>query len=269
VAGSSVAVRVAVRVAAVTALAIGAVWSSQAVAQSTTTVVIPPTTPPSSVTTPGATGLGAVATRAELQAVAAGEGPRAAAARERLANGDFQPGDRIALFVQGEPTLTDTLAVRANQILHLANIPDISVHGVLRSELQDYLKQQLGQYLRNPDIRAVALVRVDVLGPVGRPGFYSAPADELASDVVMQAGGLGQNADLSKTTIRRGDATVLTSDRVQEAFARGETLDQLDVRAGDAIVVGEKTPGGNFLRVLGIVAIVASIGVSVVLITRH
>jgi len=53
------------------------------------------------VTTPGATGLGAVATRAELQAVAAGEGPRAAAARERLANGDFQPGDRIALFVQG------------------------------------------------------------------------------------------------------------------------------------------------------------------------
>jgi protein involved in polysaccharide export with SLBB domain len=263
------AASLAVRVAAVAALLVGSIWPSLAAAQSTTTVVIPPSAPPSSVTTPGATGLGAVATRPELQAVAAGEGPQAASARERLANGDFQPGDRIALFVQGEPTLSDTLAVRANQILHLTNIPDISLHGVLRSELQDYLKQQLGQYLRNPDVRAVALVRVDVLGPVGRPGFYSAPADELASDVVMQAGGLAPNADLTKTTIRRGDALVLSADRVQQAFARGETLDQLDVRAGDAIVVGEKTPGGNFLRVLGIVALVASIGVSVVLITKH
>jgi protein involved in polysaccharide export with SLBB domain len=225
--------------------------------------------PPPPVTSPGTTGLGAVASRSDLQALAAGNGPQAESARERLANGDFQTGDRIAMVVQGEPSLSDTLTVRANQVVHLTNMPDITLHGVLRSELQDYLKQQLGQYLRNPDVRAVSLVRVDVLGPVLRPGFYTAPADELVSDVVMQAGGLSPQADINRTVVRRGEVLVQPALRVQEALARGETLDQLDVRAGDAIVVGERPTGGNFLRVLEVVGAVAGIAVSVVLITRH
>src|SRR5579863_316196 len=228
-----------------------------------------PTTPPPAVTSPGSTGLGAVASRSDLEALAAGNGPQAASARERLANGDFQAGDRIAMVVQGEPTLSDTVTVRANQVIHLTNMPDISLHGVLRSELQDFLRQQLGRYLRNPDVRAVSLVRVDVLGPVLRPGFYTAPADELVSDVVMQAGGLSAQADINKTVVRRGEALVQPASRVQEALARGETLDQLDVRAGDAIVVGERPAGGNLVRVLEVVGAIAGIAVSVVLITRH
>jgi protein involved in polysaccharide export with SLBB domain len=241
-----------------------AAWSPVAVrAQSS------PGTPPPAVTAPGSTGIGTVASRSDLEALAAGNGPQAASARERLANGDFQPGDRIAMVVQGEPTLTDTISVRANQIIHLTNLPDISLHGVLRSELQDFLKQQLGQYLRNPDVRAVSLVRVDVLGPVLRPGFYTAPADELVSDVVMQAGGLAPQADINKTVVRRGEVLVQPAARVQDALARGETLDQLDVRAGDAIVIGERPAGGNFLKVLGIVGAIAGIAVSVVLIARN
>jgi protein involved in polysaccharide export with SLBB domain len=228
-----------------------------------------PTTPPPAVTSPGSTGLGAVASRADLEALAAGNGPQAASARERLANGDFQAGDRIAMVVQGEPTLSDTVTVRANQVVHLTNMPDISLHGVLRSELQDYLKQQLGRYLRNPDVRAVSLVRVDVLGPVLRPGFYTAPADELVSDVVMQAGGLSAQADINKTVVRRGEVLVQPASRVQEALARGETLDQLDVRAGDAIVVGERPAGGNIIRVIEVVGALAGIAVSIALIARH
>jgi protein involved in polysaccharide export with SLBB domain len=249
--------------AVLTASLAAGVWSpATAHAQST------PSTPPA-VTSPGSTGLGAVASRSDLEALAAGNGPQAVSARERLANGDFQAGDRIAMVVQGEPTLTDTVTVRANQIVHLTNMPDISLHGVLRSELQDFLKQQLGQYLRNPDVRAVSLVRVDVLGPVIRPGFYTAPADELVSDVVMQAGGLSPQADINKTVVRRGVVLVQPASRVQEALSRGETLDQLDVRAGDAIVVGERPPNGTFLRVLEVVGAVAAIATSVVLITRH
>jgi protein involved in polysaccharide export with SLBB domain len=244
------------------ALATAVIWPAAARAQSSTT-----SRP--AVTSPGSTGLGVVASRADLEALAAGNGPQAASARERLANGDFQVGDRIAMVVQGEPTLSDTVSVRANQVVHLANMPDISLHGVLRSELQDYLRQQLGRYLRNPDVRAVSLVRVDVLGPVVKPGFYTAPADELVSDVVMQAGGLSAQADINKTVVRRGEVLVQPASRVQEALARGETLDQLDVRAGDAIVVGERPAGGNVIRVIEVVGALAGIAVSIALIARH
>jgi protein involved in polysaccharide export with SLBB domain len=250
------------------ALALAASVAAAGLSPATARAQSTPYSPPA-VTSPGSTGLGAVASRSDLEALAAGNGPQAASARERLANGDFQAGDRIAMVVQGEPTLTDTVTVRANQIVHLTNMPDISLHGVLRSELQDFIKQQLGQYLRNPDVRAVSLVRVDVLGPVLKPGFYTAPADELVSDVVMQAGGLSPQADINKTVVRRGEVLVQPASRVQEALARGETLDQLDVRAGDAIVVGERPPNGAFLRVLEVVGAVAAIATSVVLITRH
>lgn len=259
---ASLARRASVAAALAVAVAASAMLPAASRAQS-------PTTPPPAVTSPGSTGLGAVASRADLEALAAGNGPQSASARERLANGDFRAGDRIAMVVQGEPTLSDTVTVRANQVVHLANMPDISLHGVLRSELQDYLRQQLGRYLRNPDVRAVSLVRVDVLGPVLRPGFYTAPADELVSDVVMQAGGLSAQADINRTVVRRGEVLVQPASRVQEALARGETLDQLDVRAGDAIVVGERPAGGNFIRVLEVVGAIAGIAVSVVLITRH
>jgi hypothetical protein len=56
---------------------------------------------------------------------------------------------------------------------------------------------------------------------------------------------------------------------VQTAIAQGQTIDQLDLRPGDQIIVGEHPPGGNALRVLGIVAAVAGIAVSIALVTRH
>ena len=224
---------------------------------------------PGQTLSPTAAGVGAVTTRADLQALVASGGPQAEDARQRLANGDFHVGDRIALFVQGEPALTDTVAVREGLVLHLTNIPDISLHGVLRSELRTYLTTELGRYLRSPVIRAVPLVRVAVLGPVGRPGFYSAPADELLTDLMMQAGGPTGSADINKTIVRRATVTVKPKEQVQLAMKRGETLDQLDVRPGDEIVVGEKPPSGHVVQIIGVISGLVGVGVGLVLIFRH
>jgi protein involved in polysaccharide export with SLBB domain len=240
-------------------------WVSDLSAQQGTT----DNSTPGQTLSPTAAGVGAVSTRADLQALVAAGGPEGATARQRLADGDFHVGDRIARFVQGEPALTDTVAVREGLVLHLANIPDISLHGVLRSELRTYLTTELGRYLRSPVIRAVPLVRVAVLGPVGRPGFYSAPADELLTDLMMQAGGPTSSADVSKTVVRRAQVTVQPAKQVQMAMKRGETLDQLDVRPGDEVVVGEKPPTGHVMQVIGVVSGLIGVAVGLVLILRR
>ena len=160
--------------------------------------------------------------------------------RERLRVGDFHPGDRIALVVEGQPTLTDTFTVRAGRALSVPDIPSIDLTGVLRSELQDHLTREIGKYVREPKIRAVPLMRVAVLGKVVRPGFYAVPADALVSDAIMLAGGPGSDADLSKSTVRRGTERLLRERDVSVALSDGITLDQLDVRSGDEIVIGEK-----------------------------
>jgi protein involved in polysaccharide export with SLBB domain len=202
----------------------------------------------------------AMATRAELEGLLAGkEGPvsdeLARQVKDRLEKGDLQPGDRIALRVVGEQTLTDTFTVTPERTVELPNMAPVPVKGVLRSELRPYLTKELGKYIRNPDLQAAALVRVSVTGAVGRPGFYNLPADVLASDAIMAAGGPGGKADVNRTSIRRGPVEILAEKEVAVAVQNGKSLDQLNVQSGDEIMVGERSEGmRGVLRTMGMVS---------------
>src|SRR5581483_5525063 len=188
---------------------------------------------------------------------------------DRLTNGDFQVGDRVLINVQGQQTLSDTFTVREGQIVHLPNLTDIELHGVLRSELQGHVYAALSKYLRDPVVRTGSLVRLAVLGSVGRPGFYAVSADMLLSDAIMNAGGLASNADVSRTTISRAGTVVWRASDVATAIKNGETVDQLSLRAGDQLNVGATHPNTFLTIILPVTAAVVGIAVSVVLITRH
>jgi protein involved in polysaccharide export with SLBB domain len=186
--------------------------------------------------------------------------------QDRLTNGDFQVGDRVLIFVQGQPTLSDTLTVREGQTLHLANLGDISLHGVLRSELQGHVYEAVTKYLRSPVVRTGSLVRIAVLGDVRNPGFYAVPADMLISDAIMHAGGLANTSDIGRTTIKRGPEVVWQSKDVSAAVRDGATIDQLSLRAGDQIEVGAKKTNA-LLIALPIIGGVVGIVTGIVLIT--
>lgn len=167
---------------------------------------------------------------------------------------EFHVGDRIALTVEGPQTINDTVVVRDGLILRLVGLGDIPLAGVKRSDVQTYLTQQIGKFIRDPVVHATPLVRIAVLGQVGRPGFYTMPSDVLLSDVVMKAGGPTGNADLNRSVVKRGSQELLSKEQVASALASGMTLDQLGVAPGDQMVVGEK-PSSSFdtiLKVLGV-----------------
>ncbi len=218
---------------------------------------------------PDALSTGPFASRASLQGAAKGSGPAAQIAQERLAGGDFQVGDRIALAVAGEPTLTDTFTVREGQLIRLPNIPDLQLRGVLHAELQDTLTRYLGHYIKDPVVHASPLVRVAVLGQVPRPGWYSVAADELATSVFMHAGGLINSSDLAKTKVRRGSETLYTPKALQVAMTNGETVDQLALHPGDEIGEGERPPGPNLVRKLGVAAVVTGLVASIAIIAHR
>ena len=122
-----------------------------------------------------------LATRAQLEkqlaALPADEknGAIANVIRERLANGDFLPGDRIQLVIVGDTALSKTFSVRPDTTIELPNMDPISLHGVLRSELDGYLDQKLRKYLTDPDVQARSLIRLAVVGEVAHRGFYDLP----------------------------------------------------------------------------------------------
>lgn len=167
---------------------------------------------------------------------------------------EFHVGDRIALTVEGPQVMSDTVVVRDGLVLRLPGLGDISLVGVKRANIQPYLTQQIGRYIKDPVVHATALVRISVLGQVMRPGFYSVPSDILLSDVIMRAGGPTGNADLNRSEVKRGAEDVVSKDSAAAAFASGLTLDQLHMAPGDQLIIGEKPNSSldTILKVLGV-----------------
>lgn len=202
-----------------------------------------------------------LATRAALldsaqRNAAAGDTVRAAAIRKRLVTGDFQPGERIWMHVDSEPALSDTFTVTTAGTVVLPSPVnhELPLRGVLRSELQGYLAQQLSQYLRTPAVRARALVRVSVQGGVVRPGYYAVPADALVADALMAAGGTLPTAKPGNMRLERGGERFLQGKELSQAVAQGRTLDDLNVQDGDQLVVPKEGAGmGDNLRFLWVV----------------
>jgi hypothetical protein len=200
--------------------------------------------------------------------------------QNRLREGDFQEGDRIILSIDTPRVLSsdnspftalggvDTAVVRAGKMLQFTKVPkvpDLSLGGVLRSELGDTLTGYLSKYVRNPSVRATPLLRLAVMGAVAKPGWYLTPSDAVLSDVIMQAG-VVEKSNLSKTVVRRAGTMIWNSDRVRAALADGRSLDRLNLKAGDEIVVDSKRQWSllNSVQVIG-----AAVGIYGVILTTR
>jgi protein involved in polysaccharide export with SLBB domain len=168
---------------------------------------------------------------------------QAAMVEERLRDGDFQVGDRVVLNVRREESLTDTFTVRLDRSLDLPLVGAVPLVGVLRSELEPHLREQLGRYIRDPELSAHALVRVAVMGQVNNPGFLLIRPESPIAELVASAGGATREADLGRIHIERETRTIWEGTTLQAALAQGRTIDQLGLRAGDRLVMPERSTG--------------------------
>jgi protein involved in polysaccharide export with SLBB domain len=164
--------------------------------------------------------------------------------RNRLVAGDFITGDRVMMQVEGEQMLSDTFAVSPGPELIVPNVGTIPLKGVLRTELEAHLTQQVARFVLNPKIRANTLVRISVEGGVGQPGFYMVPTDVVLTDLLQMAGGIGREGSLEDLAIERDRETLWDGPAVREAIILGRTVDEMGIRAGDRVVVGERGGAG-------------------------
>lgn len=193
----------------------------------------------------------------------------AAMIRQRLQEGDLRAGDRVALVVERFPELTDTFNIGAGRAIVLPEIGEISLIGVLRSELQPYLTERLSRFINDPVVHARSLVRLEIIGAVVRPGFYTVPSDVLVGDALMVAGGPLAAAQLDRITIQRGNEEIWSGERMREAIIEGRTLDQLSIRAGDGIHVPQRSSRLETLRngafiitgIASLIALAAQVGI--------
>jgi protein involved in polysaccharide export with SLBB domain len=203
---------------------------------------------------------------AALVTIGAGSGVAGVAAQTRAT--PFQVGDRILLHVEGDSALSDTFTVVAGPALRLPAIGEVSLAGVRRADLEAHLTRELGQYIKDPVVQARALIRVSVLGEVTRPGFYAVPIDLVLADALMLAGGATQEARVDRLRILRGNSVLWSGNSLQTEIARGATLEDLGVRAGDRIQVPKRDPESKW-RIVSIIIGSVATAVGVIALTSR
>ncbi len=216
---------------------------------------------------------GAVAARAQLeQAVARFEAAArsnaysevlrarareaAAVVRRRLQQGDFRVGDRVVLDVEGEDALSDTFTVRPGPVLQLPLVGEVSLTGVLRSELESHLTREIGRFVSEPLVRAGSFIRLFVEGELGNPGFHLFSADTPLPEALMTVGGATARAQLGKIWIERAGERIWHGGSLQLALREGHTVGELRLQSGDKIVVPRRplVSVGQVFQAIGVVA---------------
>ena len=191
----------------------------------------------------------------------------AAAIRQRLRDGDLRVGDRVIVSFVSDAVHTDTVIVRSERSLELSGIITVPVAGVLRSELKERVSTELLKYVKAQRIEVTPLMRVGVLGAVSRPGYFAFASDILLTDAIMGAGGPTVGAAVERSIVRRGNQQFRSPDQTSKAIARGLTLDQFGLTAGDELVVGERR-NVNAATIISLAGGVASV-VVVILAIGH
>jgi protein involved in polysaccharide export with SLBB domain len=192
--------------------------------------------------------------------------------RERLRDGDFQIGDQlqvqlgVAVTPTGQP-INASFSVGPDQILQLPDLPPIPLRGILRSEVKDYMTEFLSHLFKEQTVNVVPTIRLTIQGGVKQPGFYQLPADMTLPDAIEKAGGFGAGTDLSKTVIKRANEELWGEEEMSQATTAAVTLDQLNLRSGDELIVGQKNPT-NWLTTLRTYALIPGLILSLAALGR-
>jgi protein involved in polysaccharide export with SLBB domain len=147
----------------------------------------------------------------------------------------LRSGDALRVEIWREPDLSGEFIVDESGIVVL---PLLGPHEVAQTPVAELRRALLDSYrvhLRNPSINIVPLRRVTVLGEVQRPGMYSVDPTVSLAGVVGLAMGTTTTGDLARITLIRAGSGA------REVVSAGQTLDEVDVRSGDQILVGRRS----------------------------
>ena len=127
------------------------------------------------------------------------------------------------------------------------------------------MQTTLSRYLRNPVVTVTPLVTMLVEGEVTRPGFFALAPERPLNDAISAAGGLTQRAKTNAVRVERSGATIWSGSVLQQAMGQGYSLDQLNLRAGDRLVVPARGDAEKTFRIL---AVLISIPVAAFTVSR-
>ncbi|HEY9818779.1 MAG TPA: SLBB domain-containing protein [Candidatus Obscuribacterales bacterium] len=163
-------------------------------------------------------------------------------------------GDRLNVEFFNIPEYTDQYQVLSDGTLHLPQAGTIAVEGLTLEQATQAITARYAQVLRRPIISLNLLqarpVTVAIAGEISRPGSYTLAAaspdsPSTLTQVLQEAGGVTQSADVRRIQIRRVSDRTLGTEVVTinlwDLIQAGDIRQDLTLRDGDSIVIPTAT----------------------------
>jgi polysaccharide export outer membrane protein len=156
-------------------------------------------------------------------------------------------GDRLKVDVYRNPDLSVEVPVRPDGKITVPVAGDVAVGGHTPEEVSGVIAKALAEYIRDPIVTTSViglgsnefLTRVRVTGAVGNPVSMPFKNGMTVLDVVLEAGGVNEFANASKTVLYRAGGERL-SIRLDKVLNGSDLSTNVTVQPGDVITVPQR-----------------------------
>jgi polysaccharide export outer membrane protein len=158
------------------------------------------------------------------------------------------PGDRLQVFVWGQPDLSVTVPVRPDGRVSTPLIEDLEAVGRTPTELAREMEQVLSEFVRSPEVNVIVLDfvgtfsnQIRVLGQAVEPRAVPYRERMTLLDVMIEVGGLtafaaGNRSRVVRTVEGRSEEIRV---RLDDLVNRGRVEENLLMRPGDIVIIPE------------------------------
>jgi protein involved in polysaccharide export with SLBB domain len=171
----------------------------------------------------------------------------------------IKTGDVLDIQVQGHQEFSGHFTVNTSGTIDYPLLADEIIQNISTSELMNNLTFRLAKHIENPlvliSIVEQPLITVSVLGQVSKPGPVETYLGATIQEVIQQAGGVLEKADIDSIKIIHKGGTDQNAEyfNMKSFLKTGKIDDMPHMQPGDIIVVFSQTRTTK-VKVIGAVA---------------
>jgi polysaccharide export outer membrane protein len=151
------------------------------------------------------------------------------------------PGDSVRVVVWRKPEMSGDFIVGPDGTITHPLYRSVRVGGVPFGTAEVNVRNFLARFEQDPQFVLEPLVRVSVLGEVGRPQVFAVRPETSVAEAVAQAGGLTQSAKRDQVRVLRRDANGAQREFVVNILDPDKASGRVRVHSGDQILVDRRT----------------------------
>ncbi len=167
------------------------------------------------------------------------------------------PGDEVMIRVWGQVSFNVRATVDRTGDIYIPQVGAVHIAGLQFSQLDNYLRSQLGHYFRNFDLNAnmgqLRSIQIFVVGQAQRPGSYTVSSLSSLVNALFASGGPSVHGSLRNIQVKRGGMVVTNFD-LYDLLLQGDKSKDVPLLSGDVIYI---PPTGPLVAIAGSVQVPA------------